>query len=237
MAPCSGGPHARGRRGACGVRPIARPRQADLPHRMVQWCDATCSRPAPDNHSRYREAWIVPFDRGENRIRISVRDMGAFDAGIFRRAVGASGVFRSSHLCAAGASPPRRAFTCHHFTPNAKSRGTTPMNPHALALGLSLPVLALAGALPVQHTPRQDRGHCLQRERPAERAAPRRGPAGTGSLLAGEMNQPPVEAPSANPPMVSPREPCPHGMSRRMRRVMLAAARRVSFALRGSRAS
>lgn len=135
------------------------------------------------------------------------------------------------------ASPPRRAFTCHHFTLNAKSRGTTPMNPHALALGLSLPVLALAGALPVQHTPRQDRGHCLQRESPAERAAPRRGPAGTGSLLAGEMNQPPVEAPSANPPMVSPREPCPHGMSRRMRRVMLAVARRVSFALRGSRAS
>lgn len=111
------------------------------------------------------------------------------------------------------------------------------MNPHALALGLSLPVLALAGALPVQHAARQDRAHCLQRERPAQRAAPRRGQAGTGSLLAGEMNPPPVEVPSTTPSVASPPEPCPHGMSRRMRRVMLAVAHRVSFVARGSRAS
>ena len=84
------------------------------------------------------------------------------------------------------------------------------MNPHALVLGLSLPVLALAGALPVQHAPRQDRAHCLQRERPAERAAPRRGPqAGAGSLLAGEVNPNPFDAPSANPSVASSPEPCP----------------------------
>jgi hypothetical protein len=111
------------------------------------------------------------------------------------------------------------------------------MNPHALALGLSLPVLALAGALPVQHAARQDRSHCLQRERPAERTAPRRGTqAVAGSLLPDEVKPTPFEAPSAPPSLASPREPCPHGMSRRMRRVMLAEARRVSFADRRSRA-
>jgi hypothetical protein len=52
-------------------------------------------RVRPGDHSRYREARIVPLDQDENRIRISVRDMDAFGAGIFRRAVGASRVFRA----------------------------------------------------------------------------------------------------------------------------------------------
>jgi hypothetical protein len=108
------------------------------------------------------------------------------------------------------------------------------MNPLALALGLSLPVLALAGALPVQHAARQDRSHCLQRERPAERIAPRRGT--QAGAPPDEVKPTPFEAPSAPPSLASPLNPCPHGMSRRMRRVMFAEARRVSFADRRSRA-
>jgi hypothetical protein len=234
MAPCSGGPHARGRRGACGVRPIARPRRADLPHRMVQWCDAACSRPplmttpgiAKHGSCRSTRTKIVYA----SQFATWMPSVPGSSGGRWARA-GYSG--QSLALSGFAAAPGR------HLPPppHAKSRGTAPMNPHALALGLSLPVLALAGALPVQHAARQDRAHCLQRERPAESAAPRRGPrAGSGSLPADDVNPRPSGASSANR-SAAPREPCPHGMSRRTRRVMLAMAHRVAFAARGSRAS
>lgn len=197
-------------------------------------CSMFASRPCDDSWSR--EAWIVPPPRRENRIRIPVRNMGVSDAGMFRRGMGSSGVFRSSHSRAAGLR--RCAGPSCAATTSRPVQGNAPMNPHALALGLSLPVLALAGAQPVQQAVRQDRAHCLQRGHPAERAAPRRSPGtGAGSRLPDAMNPTPVEAPSANPSVASPGDTCPYGMSRRMRRVMLAVERHVSFPLRGSRRS